>query len=493
MTRNRPITPLAPGSALAALIAAFLILGLPLASRAAASVYWANNGGTTIGRAALDGTSASQRFVSGAVNPCGVAVDEGHLYWGNQGGRTIGRANLDGTAVNQSFIGGATGPCGIAVDAAHVYWANLNAGTIGRANLDGTGVNQSFIAVADEACGVAVDGKHVYWTRLLDGTIGRANLDGTGVNQTFISGANGPCGVAADAAHVYWANGIVGGGSIGRANLDGTGVNQSFIAGTNDPCGVAFDVGHLYWANAGNGTIGRANLDGTGVNQSFVSGANGPCGVAVNELGVGYPRPKGASPLRVSLVPAFNPCDAPNTRHGAPLSAGSCTPPVQASSFLTVGTPDVNKAAANAVASVRFAAVTGDPATPADEADVTLEVSASDVRLAATLGDYTGELQANVRLRLEDRGSGPAFDEPATVQDFVYRFTVPCQTTVSTTVGSTCALATSADAIQPGSVKEKARTIWQLGQVSLFDGGPDGVASTAAGNTVFETQGIFVP
>jgi hypothetical protein len=229
------------------------------------------------------------------------------------------------------------------------------------------------------------------------------------------------------------------------------------------------------------------------VDQSFIAGANGPCGVAVNALGVGYPRPKGASPLRVPLVPAFNPCDAPNRTHGAPLSFGSCTPPVQTSSFLTVGTPDVNKAAANAIASVVLAAVQGNPATSADEADVKLKASAADVRLTASLGDYAGELQANVRLRLTDRGSGPAFDEPATVQDFVYRFTVPCQTTVSTTVGSTCAVITTADAIQPGTVKERARTIWQVGQVALFDGGPDGIAATTTGNALFETQGVFVP
>jgi hypothetical protein len=42
-------------------------------------------------------------------------------------------------------------------------------------------------------------------------------------------------------------------------------------------------------------------------------------------------------------------------------------------------------------------------------------------------------------------------------------------------------------------VRERARTIWQVGQVTLLDGGPDGLASTAAGNTLFETQGVFVP
>ena len=122
-----------------------------------------------------------------------------------------------------------------------------------------------------------------------------------------------------------------------------------------------------------------------------------------------------------------------------------------------------------------------------------LVASATDVRALPALDDYTGELQASVRLRLTDQASGPAHDEAATVQDFVYAFTVPCQTTIDTTVGSTCAVATTADAIQPGTVTEGARTIWQIGQVTLFDGGPDGVASTRNGNTPFETQGVFIP
>jgi hypothetical protein len=213
----------------------------------------------------------------------------------------------------------------------------------------------------------------------------------------------------------------------------------------------------------------------------------------VTDTAAGYPRPKGATPTHVSLVPAFNQCSAPNRTHGAPLAFGSCAPPVQASSFLTVGTPDANGAAANSLASLTFAAVNGNPATSADEADVNLGASATDVRLKAGLGDYSGELQANVSLRLTDRASGPALDQPATVQDFTYRFTVPCQATLSTTIGSTCAVATTADAIQPGSVKESARNVWQLGQVQLFDGGSDGLASTTSGNTLFMTQGVFVP
>ncbi len=51
---------------------------------------------------------------------------------------------------------------------------------------------------------------------------------------------------------------------------------------------------------------------------------------------------------------------------------------------------------------------------------------------------------------------------------------------------------TTADAVLPGVVAEGKRTIWQLAAVRVNDGGPDGLAATPA-NTVFATQGLFVP
>ena len=44
-----------------------------------------------------------------------------------------------------------------------------------------------------------------------------------------------------------------------------------------------------------------------------------------------HPRPVGASPLRASMVPAYNACAAPNRTHGPPLAFPSCNPPVQSS------------------------------------------------------------------------------------------------------------------------------------------------------------------
>ena len=55
-----------------------------------------------------------------------------------------------------------------------------------------------------------------------------------------------------------------------------------------------------------------------------------------------YARPKSATPFKVSLVPAYTPCTAPNRTHGPPLDSDSCNPPAQASDELTLGTPDAN-------------------------------------------------------------------------------------------------------------------------------------------------------
>ena len=205
-----------------------------------------------------------------------------------------------------------------------------------------------------------------------------------------------------------------------------------------------------------------------------------------------YARPKGATPFFAPLVPAFAACTAsPDRTHGAPLSFPSCSSPDRTSPNLTVGTPDANGKGANSVGGVKFKTVVGNPNTGADEADVQLNVSLTDVRVAAGLADYTGELREVSTLRITDRANGSG-DEPATVQDIPYGVTVPCVATTDTTKGGTCSLTTTVDAISAGTALENKRAVWALGQVQVFDGGPDGVASTA-NNSLFAVQGIFVP
>jgi hypothetical protein len=210
----------------------------------------------------------------------------------------------------------------------------------------------------------------------------------------------------------------------------------------------------------------------------------------------GYPRPKSASPLALSLVQAYNQCQAgsANRTHGPALEHPSCAPPAQTSGFLTVGTPDANSAAAQSVGSLRLGVCLVAPCGGAATApDVVVSASITDVRNKTGLGDYAGELQTRFTLRLTDGANGGSLTESATLGDRTFAFTLPCTVTGSTSIGSTCAVSTRANALVPGIVASGKRAIWQATQVEVLDGGPDGDVDTATGNTVFARQGVFVP
>ena len=132
----------------------------------------------------------------------------------------------------------------------------------------------------------------------------------------------------------------------------------------------------------------------------------------------GYVRPKTASPVRVSLVPAHNECTSPNRVHGPPDFPGngsdpdgSCNPPSPSSAHLTAGNPN-----ANFTGLVKLRTVVGAPGG-VDDSDVAIDVNVTDVRCQAgtsTCGstnavggdDYTGEVQLRIELRITHRFNG---------------------------------------------------------------------------------------
>ena len=67
-----------------------------------------------------------------------------------------------------------------------------------------------------------------------------------------------------------------------------------------------------------------------------------------------------------------------------------------------------------------------------------------------------------------------------------------CTPTADAAAGAACNASTTADALSAGTMREGRRAVWMLGPIEVFDGGADGVASTA-GNTLFARQGFFVP
>jgi Tol biopolymer transport system component len=210
-------------------------------------------------------------------------------------------------------------------------------------------------------------------------------------------------------------------------------------------------------------------------------------------------RPVAASPFRASLVPAYKQCTSANNTHGAPAAYPSCSPPAQESSNLTMGTPNANGQASQGVGSVRIAVINTSLPTEDDQ----LEVSLTDVRCrgasggcAGAMEDYTGDVLANATIRITDRYNGAALNDPGTVFDIPFSWSVPCTATgppgIPNAIGSACASVTTANAVVPGFVKFGQRQIIELGQMRVFDGGADGSAATA-GNNLFQIQGIFNP
>jgi glucose/arabinose dehydrogenase len=220
-------------------------------------------------------------------------------------------------------------------------------------------------------------------------------------------------------------------------------------------------------------------------------------GGEVRRVTPNYPRPKGASPTYVSLVPAFQPCAVPNRTHAAPLAFGSCNPPAQTSGNLTVGTPDANGAAANSTGFVKLAVTATDVKIDASLRDVRCKGGVSTCASANAQDgpDYTGQLQLRIPLRITDKDNAPGSaggSGAATTQDNFITVTVPCAATADTAAGGDCAVTTTANTLTPSSVKSGMRTVWALDQLQVNDGGTDGVASTGP-NSLFAVQGVFAP
>jgi hypothetical protein len=126
--------------------------------------------------------------------------------------------------------------------------------------------------------------------------------------------------------------------------------------------------------------------------------------------------------------------------------------------------------------------------------DVNIAASITDIRKKSGLSDYTGEVQLDGLLQITDRNNTSHSGDPGpgTVSELHLPVTVPCTTTTDTSIGSTCIVSTSANAVVPGSVESGHRAIWQMGQVRVMDGGASGLAGSSDA-TLFMVEGVFVP
>jgi hypothetical protein len=226
----------------------------------------------------------------------------------------------------------------------------------------------------------------------------------------------------------------------------------------------------------------------------------------------GYPRPKSATLVRASLVPASIQCVSANRTHGPPLAFPSCNPPQQRSAVLTAGTPDANGAAPNMAGSVKLVVQPGSAPTAPDDAEVAVTVSITDVRCRTTNAacpagagsDYEGRLLGVLTgLRITDRLNTPPgpVGGPGTAEG-VLEMPVQCFATADANAGSTCSLGTTVDALLPGAVSEGRRSVWELGQIHVRDAGPNGTGFESPAcpptcgdgdETLFLREGVFVP
>jgi hypothetical protein len=214
----------------------------------------------------------------------------------------------------------------------------------------------------------------------------------------------------------------------------------------------------------------------------------------------GFGRPRGATPTRFALVPAYEPCiGSGNRQHGIPFDVPSCAPPTQASHVLTVGTTDANGFAAQSNGSFKYIVKPG---------DVQLVANLTDVRCQTTNAAcpggsgsaYTGKVLARATVRITDKYNGSPTNEPGTTEDMPVNVPVSCAF-VSSSIGGACNVTTTMNSLVTGAVAAGRRAIWQLDDFKILDAGPNGTGFGAGcpsscgdgDETVFMRAGVWAP
>jgi hypothetical protein len=293
--------------------------------------------------------------------------------------------------------------------------------------------------------------------------------------------------------------GVAGGGAQDVVTIRPDGSDRTFVTQGRDPAlsPDSGEIAYMIQPQTSQGTSILANRTDHESSYQIFASATAKDNLDWQRVAPAppYPRPRYASPAAVSLVPTYRPCLQPNRQHGPPLVSGSCNPPVQGSAHLTVGAPGEP---ARFHGRLAYRVLSGDPGTPTDDADVALTASLSDIRCrtagipcsGGAFSDYTGQLKLGFGVRITDKLN--ALGHSITVQDQFLSATIPCSATSSSPAGSDCGTSTTLDAITPGVVPEGKRSNWELDQIVIYDGGPNGDMSSGP-LTPFAVPGVFVP
>jgi hypothetical protein len=269
-----------------------------------------------------------------------------------------------------------------------------------------------------------------------------------------------------------------GGGHIGVMNRDGSGRHLMTPENTGSEPAWSPDGTRIVFSG-----VRVINSDGSG-NTFLAPGRDPDWQPLPSNTPSTYVRPKGATPVYVPLVPAFTACSSPNRTHGPPLEHPSCHPPVPASPNLVVSVGETRLQSRGSLAARVLVGAPGG----VDDTDVRLRFSLTNVIVASTRADYT-ELRPRILVRRTDKEGAVG----STTIDFPLSWVVPCAPTDEPQLGASCALDTTLDTLVPGAAPERTRAIWALDALEVDDGGPDGDADTESDNSLFATQGVFVP
>jgi hypothetical protein len=223
--------------------------------------------------------------------------------------------------------------------------------------------------------------------------------------------------------------------------------------------------------------------------------------------GATHTRPKGASPLRISYVVAYDDCNAgaPPTVHDTAFGSPSC-PPVESSTLLREGTPDANGLPAGLVGSTTLS-------TTPPAGDIKVVTSITDVHcgtgggpgcpMGPFPGGYGGTVGVHSLLKITDHcnhppppgGGCPAPPGTSgTTRDLPFLIGVPCGPVPAPPGGSTCSITTTYNTVLPGAIVAGQRMNIRMFNNHVLDGGADADGRTAdAASRVFLTEGMFVP